>query len=384
MISNKEKKDCCGCGACEQACPYHAIYMVSDEKGFLYPQINPKLCRDCGICDQVCGFDENNPCLSSLDPKIYAAKHKTSGIRAQSTSGGAFTALSDEVLRQGGVIYGAAYDEKFNVKHIRVTDVMGRNCLRGSKYVQSNMGSCYQDVRQDLDEGYKVLFSGTPCQIASLRTFLKKEYENLIMVDIVCHGVPSNKIWQDYLYLIQQKIGHKVVAVNHREKAKTGWHHPQVKLEFDDSKPHNFHGIQSYFQLFNTNLCLRPSCLYCKFLSYARPSDISIADYWGIERFRKDFDDNKGTSMILLNTEKGIKLFEKIKTDLEYFQSDKEHCWQGRLQGRSTIPEGIDDFWNEYLNRGIKYVLIKYTDYSPVRLFVKKVKRRLRMMVGKD
>lgn len=384
MVSNKEKKDCCGCGACEQACPFHAIHMLPDEKGFLYPQIDLNLCRDCGICDQVCGFDENNRWLSSLEPKIYAAKHKMSGVRAQSTSGGAFTALSDEILRQGGVIYGAAYDEKLNVKHIRVVDEMGRNRLRGSKYVQSDMGNCFQEVQQDLADGHKVLFSGTPCQIASLRTFLKKEYENLITVDLVCHGVPSNKLWQDYLQLIQHKTGHKIVAANHREKTETGWHHPQVKLEFDDHKPHKFYGTQSYFQLFNTNFCLRPSCLYCKFLSYARPSDISIADYWGIERFRKDFDDNKGTSMILINTEKGIKLFEKIQTDLEYFQSDKEHCWQGRLQGRSTIPTGIDDFWNEYLNRGIKYVLVKYTDYSPVRLFVKKVKRRLKIMAGKD
>lgn len=378
VVDKKQQKDCCGCRACEQACPVDAITMREDEKGFMYPDINMTQCIHCDLCDKVCGFDEDNPCLSSGDPVIFAAVHKNDAVRSASTSGGLFTALSDVILHQGGVIYGAAYGPELYVRHERAETADERERLRTSKYVQSDTCDTFSLVKSDLDNGRVVMYTGTPCQIASLQTFLRTPYENLITVDVVCHGVPSARVWREFLDLAEKKAGCRVVEANFRDKSKTGWHRPQTKLIYEDGLPHSFYGEQSFFQMFNHNLFLRPSCLYCKFISYARPSDISIADYWGIERFRKDFDDNGGVSMVLVNTDKGQRLFDAVKDSISYFETDKEHCWQGRLQGRSTIHPQTEQFWKEYTKKGLRYVLVKYTDYSPFRTFFRKVKRKIR------
>lgn len=385
MVDQRRKEDCCGCRACEQACPTAAIRMKEDEKGFFYPQINEALCTRCGLCDKVCGFTEDNPFLSSEDPVFFAAIHTNTEVRKQSTSGGLFTALSDQFLEQGGVVYGAAYGENLYVQQGRAETAEERNRFRNSKYVQSDTNDTFSQVKCDLENGRAVMYTGTPCQIASLRTFLRKPYEKLITIDVVCHGVPSARAWREFLDLAEKKAGCRVVDANFRNKEISGWHRPQTKLTYEDGKEHRFFGEQSFFQMFNHNLFIRPSCLYCKFISYARPSDISIADYWGIERFRPDFDDNGGVSMILLNTEKGKALFESVRDKISAFETDKEHCWQGRLQGRSYIHPQTEQFWVEYVNKGLKYVLIKYTEYSPIRTFWSKVKRKIqRDILKKD
>ncbi len=384
MIDKKEKKDCCGCGACAQACPFDAISMKEDEIGFLYPYIDADRCRNCGICDKVCGFTEDNPFLSDGEPKLFAAKHKNETVRAASTSGGAFTALSDYVIQKGGIVFGAAYDKDMCVSHMLAENTAERNKFRSSKYVQSDIKNTYVEAEEYLKKGKLVLFTGTPCQIASLHTFLKKDYENLITMDVVCHGVPSRRLWREFLDLLEKKYHSKIVAVNFRDKRDFGWHRPQMAYEYEDGKSHSFCGDQSFFQMFNTNLFLRPSCLKCKLISYHRPSDISVADYWGIERFRKDFDDNKGTSMILLNTKKGEALFDNVKSQMEYFETGKEYCWQGRLQGRSTIHSDTDRFWKEYKKHGLKYVLVKYTDYSASIKFMRRVRNKLLRIISRQ
>ncbi len=378
MVDQKSKRDCCGCGACAQACPFDAIVMKEDDRGFLFPVIDKAKCKYCGICNKVCGFTDDNLFLSDGEPKIIAAKIKTEADRKESTSGGVFTALSDYVLSKGGVVFGASYNENLTVRHEAVTNVAGRNRLRSSKYVQSDIGNTYIEAKEYLDAGRMVLYTGTPCQIASLRTFLKKDYDNLLTVDVVCHGVPSDKVWHEFLTLLEKKSKSKVVGANFRDKSAFGWHRPQMSFVYEDGKERRLYFDQSFFEMFNTNLFLRESCLHCKLISYQRPSDISIADYWGIERFRKDFDDNRGTSMILLNTQKGQRFFDSVKDNMEYFYSDKEHCYQGRLQGRSYIHPQTDIFWEEYKNHGLKYVLVKYTEYYPAQRFMRKVKGRLK------
>lgn len=383
MIEINDKNLCCGCAACVDICSFSAINMKPDEDGFIYPSVDKGKCRECGLCEKVCHFSKDIVSLSDGEPQIFAAINKDEDIRFKSTSGGFFSGLSDCVIEEGGVVYGAAFDKAVTVHHIRAINKEERNKCRGSKYIQSNMDGAYKKAKRDLIDGEKVIFSGTPCQIAGLRAFLAKEYDNLITVEVVCHGVPSEKFWLDFLMLAEKKTGHRVVAANVRDKSKYGWHHPLTKLFYEDGKPHSFRGEQSFFELFNTNLILRPSCLACKYITYHRPADISIGDYWGIERFRKDFDDNKGTSQIIINTEKGKLAFEACKERMEYFACDKEHCYQGRLNGRSYINPKTEQFRQEYREKGISYVLWKYTDYNWINKYWKKVIRRIELIMHK-
>ena len=378
MVDQKQKKDCCGCGACMQACPFQAIVMKEDERGFLFPEIDYDRCKKCGICDRVCGFVEDSSLLSDGEPVIYGVINRDEDARKNSTSGGLFTAISDYILAQNGVVYGAAYQPDLSVATKRAVTPAERDECRGSKYVQCDTNDTYTQVKRDLTEGRLVFYTGTPCHIIGLRSYLQKEYENLITAELVCHGVPNNRMWHEFLHLAENAVGIRVIDACFRDKSKTGWHHPKTKLVYQDGKEHPFFGEQAFFQLFSTNMCLRDSCLYCKFLSYHRPADLTMADYWGIERFKKDFDDNKGTSMLLVNTEKGAQVFDRVKDQLRYFQSDKEHCYQGRLQGRSTIDPRTEQFWEEYQAKGMKYVLVKYTEFSYTRTFARKAIRKIK------
>ena len=278
-------------------------------------------------------------------PKVYAVKHKDEATRAASRFGGVFTALSDQVLSNGGVVYGCVLTDDFDAVHIRADNAEERNRMRGSKYIQSKLGNTFKNVKADLDARRSVLFSGTSCQVAGLKKYLGKEYDDLFCVDIVCHGVPSKKVWNAYLRWQEQKNHSKVAGVNFRNKREFGWRDHVETLYFENGK-----SISSrvFKDLFYGHTVLRPSCYECPYKSVMHPGDITIADYWGIEKAAPEFDDNKGVSLVLVNNEAGEKAFEKVKERLIWKQTKLEDSLQPPLKAPFPKPENRNQFWSDF------------------------------------
>lgn len=310
MIVLSSKYDCCGCETCAQRCSHKAIIMTRDKEGFLYPHINIEQCTNCGLCEQVC------PIINQAEQKIpivaYAAKNNDEKTRLLSSSGGIFTLLAEKIIADGGVIFGAKFDEQWNVVHDYVETIEALADFRGSKYVQSRIGDIYISVEQFLKLGRKVLFSGTPCQIAGLKRFLIKDYQNLVCIDIICHGVPSPLVWQKY---IQQLDIDNITHVKFRDKTNS-WKNYEVVVNSGTSEIIRETIRQNVFmKLFLSDLCLRPSCANCPAKAGKSHSDITIADYWGIEHVHPEFDDDKGCNLVIVNSEKGKDLFDSIACD---------------------------------------------------------------------
>lgn len=312
--------------------------------------------------------------------KVYAVKHKDETIRAASRSGGIFTAISDQFLK-GGVVYGCALDENYDAHHIRVDNRCGRDKMRGSKYIQSQMGDCFSCVKNDLDSGKNVLFSGTSCQIAGLRCFLQKDYDNLFCVDIVCHGVPSRKIWHQYLDWIAQ--GKKIRNIEFRNKKDFGWaaHVETIYLEEDNINSTVF------TNLFYSHHILRPSCYECPYKSINHPGDITIADYWGIDKAAPGFNDNKGVSLVIVNTDKGVDIFEKSKQDIEWRETRIEDSMQPPLKAPFRRPRKRKVFWKEYKEKDFSYIVKKYGTIKKTSIIRKvdtSVKYIIKRMLGME
>lgn len=359
------KDECTGCTSCENICPNKAITMYVDKNGFKYPKINQEKCTNCGLCRKKCPiFEKNYEKIKKEHIAIYGCKHKEDIIRKQSSSGGMFTAISDYILKQKGIIYGAVLDDEKKVKHIRATTIEDRNKQRGSKYVQSELENTFQKIKNDLIKGELVLFVGTPCQNAGLRMYLGKEYENLLQCDFVCHGVPSPLLWEEFKKFLVRKTNLEIKNFKFRDK-KNGWHTHTESVEFNNGTIDNNSKIsQANKYMFTSNLPYRNSCYECKFSTTKRVSDITISDYWGIERNFSDFDDNKGVSLIIINTEKGKKYFENIKDEIEYIETSIEYCLQPQLTKPVQKPKKTSKFWEDYHNKGYEYVLKKYTAYG--------------------
>ena len=254
-------------------------------------------------------------------PKVYAVKNINETVRMSSRSGGIFPALSDTILEEQGVVYGCILNEKFEAVHVRADNKTERDKMCGSKYVQSKMGDTYKKVKLDLQSDKKVLFSGTSCQVAGLKAFLGKEYDNLLCVDIVCHGVPSLKVWKKYIRWQESRNHAKVIEVNFRNKKDFGWREHVERLRFDNNKVVD---AWIFKTLFSSNVILRPSCYKCLYKSIMHPGDITIADYWGIEKAALEFDDNKGVSLVLINNQNGENEFEKVKDRVKWKQTKIE------------------------------------------------------------
>lgn len=367
MISVFDRKeDCCGCTACKHICPTHAIEMVSDQEGFLYPEINQKLCIDCGLCKQVCAFQNGYDVSTNFSiPEVYAAKHKKEDIRMSSTSGGAFTAISDFVLKNEGVIFGVAFDENMNVIHKAANTSDERDMFKGSKYVQSDLNDVYKEIKELLNTGRQVLFTGTPCQTAGLKSFLAKDNtEKLILCDIVCHGVPSPLMWREHINHLEEKANSKIDYYYCRHKVK-GWHAHNEMVIFKNGK-RDYKSIlsQKHKNLFYSHNILRPACHSCKYTNMARPSDITIADFWGIEKHMPEFDDNKGISLVLINSAKGKEVFGNIENELIIRRSNERDCLQPQLREPSKPSPNRAEFWKEYESNGYRYVIKKYGGYN--------------------
>lgn len=361
----EERKDCCGCSACSAVCPQNAIEMIRDEYGFWYPQIRQEKCIDCGLCSKICGFQKKEK-SKSAEPIVYAAVNKNDKRRMSSSSGGMFIELAHAVIKKDGCVYGAEFDEEFNVVHERETGFQGCMALQGSKYVQSNMNDCYRRIQKDLLDGKIVLFVGVPCQVGGLKTFLQKDYENLYLIDLACHGVASPRVWSSYKEKLSQ--GRKIKSVSFRDKSN-GWKKFSLKVEFESDSYIANQDIDPYLTLFLEKLIVRESCFHCPYNSYFRQGDITLGDFWGIEACKPYLDDNKGTSVLLVNSEKGRLLFESIKDNIIYEKSNTKECLQGPFESCMTPNPKTQKFWEDF-NRDKYKAIEKYGKVSVKRIVI--------------
>ncbi|WP_303790531.1 Coenzyme F420 hydrogenase/dehydrogenase, beta subunit C-terminal domain [Ruminococcus flavefaciens] len=313
MIILDDKTNCSGCHACANACPKNCISMVSDEEGFWYPQVNKEKCIDCGLCEKVCPIIHKWQPDDSRKTTAIAAINLNEEIRLESSSGGIFTLIAEKIIDQGGVVFGAAFSDDFkSVRHICVDNKADLEKLRGSKYVQSKISDTYKHAKEYLDSGRKVLFSGTPCQIGGLYSYLRKPYENLLTQDIICHGVPSPMVWEKYVEKRERKAASEMQRVFFRHK-KYGWKSFSMAIEFTNHTKYIRTLLEDpYMRLFLSNSCLRPSCYSCSFKTESRQADISLADFWGVQYTAPKMDDDKGTSLVIIHSEKGVNLIKSI------------------------------------------------------------------------
>ncbi len=358
MLKLASPADCCGCTACASVCPKDAIAMTPDAMGFLYPKVDESRCVECGMCLNVCAFNEHyDTSLNLSQPDAYAARHKDMSTMMTSRSGAAFIAISDRILEKGGVVYGAGYTDHFRVVHKRATNAAERDEFKGSKYVQSDLGNVFRQVKQDLIDGKLVLFSGTPCQTSGLHSYVGRRLrERLYLVDIVCHGVPAPYLWRDYLAFLEQRQGSKICWVDFRDKQAFGWRANKEKLKYV-----NGGGKMSYTFLFYKHIFFRHSCGKCHFTNTRRPSDITIADFWGWQKTDPDFNkDDRGCSLVLVNTEKGRSLFAEASVDMHIIPAKLENCMQPNLEHPSVIHPQRMELERDYARRGFRYVYYKY------------------------
>lgn len=361
-----EKKDCCGCSACANICPHKAISMVENSEGFLYPEIDETKCINCGLCEKACPILSNNN-GNFKNPDCYAAMADDE-TRKVSSSGGAFSIIAEYILEKNGYICGCTFDKNdLKAKHIVINSKEDLYKLRGSKYVQSDIGTTYQDVKELLENGKFVLFSGTPCQVAGLKSFLRKEYENLLTVDILCHGVPSPKVYRKYLNELLTSSNEKVINVNFRDKVR-GWSPTLTHTTTTTTTTYSYVQVDdTYMQLFLNNISLRKNCTDCKFCSTQRPGDFTIADFWGIENFDKNLNDGKGTSLVLVNNPKAKNIYEKL---LEKFLLSKSVPLKYAILGNRNLyaPHKVhhkrEEFFKELDKFSLKQLVNLYVNHK--------------------
>lgn len=378
MINLKNKTECCGCHACFNACPTGAIKMQEDEKGFKYPVIDKEKCINCGLCEKVCPIKNNTKVDNN--PIAYACFNKNEDIRKNSSSGGVFTLLASAIINQGGIVFGTDFDEYFNVKHIKVDKTEDLNRLRGSKYVQSDIGETYKQTKEALSKGIKVLFTGTPCQIEGLKSYLQKDYENLYTQDIICHGVPSRKVWNKYRDYRKKKDKEVPIYVSFRNK-DNGWMHYNTFFKYKNKSYKKAASMDLYMNAFLQNLSLRDSCFACHFKKNNRVSDITLGDLWGVNNILPEMNDDKGTSLVVINTEKGKKIFDEISKDIEYKEINLDDAIKYNHAMIKSVPENLnrDKFFKDLEKDDFDVVAKRYIKRpSLIRKILGKIKRMIK------
>ena len=385
MIAITDKGRCCGCGACAQACPRHCITMREDGEGFLYPVVDASACINCGKCDRVCPIiradGASNGSQAAFDqPLAIGGRHRDEAIRQASSSGGAFSLFADRIFALGGVVYGAAMRDG-RAMHVCAGNRDELSALRGSKYVQSVIGDAYREVEEHLKAGRPVLFTGTPCQTAGLASYLGKPYENLYLVDFICHGTPSPKVFARYLESVERKAGSKIVSFSFREKDK-GWHESglqmgtRAKLE-NGTEIRRYPALRdSYMNSFLEDIYLRPCCYECRFKVIPKhTADITIADFWGIDKVLPQLNDGKGTSLLLIHNAHGQALFDAVRDGFEYETCD----WRTAMAKNPTLvrsatqPPQREAFFEDLEANGYDWVARRYL--STPKTVVRKASR---------
>lgn len=346
MIGIVDNKDCTGCWGCANICPKSCITMKTNKEGFDYPIVNEDDCIKCKKCIDACPILHKSEVDNN--PIAYACFNKDEEVRRESSSGGIFTLIATNIIEDNGVVFGARFNDLFEVEHNYIESVEDIKVFRGSKYVQSKMGYTFTKVKKFLEDGRKVLFSGTPCQVGGLKSFLGKEYENLICIDIICHGVPSPLAWKKYKNEISS--GKKITDVSFRDKTY-GWKDYSFRVDFEDGTRYFEKGAENkYIRGFIGDIYLRNSCYQCKFKTLHRQSDLTLADFWGIENINKDMDDGKGTSFIIVNSEKGNHILQRTKGQIEVEKTDLEESIKYNM---SAVRASYRNTRREYFFRNI-------------------------------
>ena len=372
-----QKKNCCNCTACMNICPKQAITIKPDENGFSFPEIDRDLCIECGLCNKVCAF-QNVPITGNEPISTYVAINKNSEVLLSSASGGIFGALASLVLEKNGVVFGCAYNNDMEPEHIYVDNLQDIKKLQGSKYVQSNINTTYTEAKKYLKNDRWVLFTGTPCQIAGLKSFLGKDYGNLITVDIICHGVPSADFFRGYIQYLEDKLRGKVTDFKFRDKSN-GWglrgkvvYKKQGKVLQKSILP-----IDSYYySYFLKGDIYRENCYECKYACGSREGDFTMGDYWGVEKAHPEIETKKGVSVLLVNSKKGTTLIDELRKYLDLTESTFEQARVQNGQLNSPTPkslrrEAILKTWRE---KGYQAVNDEYYKLYKKQIIISRVK----------
>lgn len=382
-----KKEDCCGCGACLNKCPKQAIKMYEDKCGFIYPVIKEDKCVRCGQCKKVCAFQNEDVKNSPIE--CFAAISMNSEQAKKSASAGVFAAIATKVIERGGIVYGAAFDETWKVRHILVETIDQLVAIQGSKYVHSDIENKYSEIREQILIGKQVLFSGTPCQVAGLQSYLGEKYDNLLTIDIVCHGVPSNKMFHDYIKTLESKHGGRITAFTFRDKT-LGWG-INGSAVVNGKRIIIWQSASSYLYYFTNGWIYRENCYKCPYACEHRPADITLGDYWGIEKehpelLGKDgWDESNGISCVITNTEKGQVFLKQIDCKLKTSSFEKIRKGNAQLlnpckTGKRTeiIKQYEENEWNGLEKRFNTQIGLKKYSSIIKRLLPTKVKRILK------
>lgn len=383
MIKINDRSKCCGCSACVTICPKSCIRFDEDEQGFRYPIVDESLCINCGLCEKVC------PCLNDLSEQqpsnVYAFINEDPKIRENSSSGGFFSIIANYVLEHNGVVFGARFNDKWEVVHDYFESSVQLDKFRRSKYSQSIIGNTFKDAQKFLKDGRLVLYTGTPCQIEGLKLYLRRDYDNLITVEVVCHAVPSPLIWREYLksVLKHNNISLKQVSsINFRDKT-TGWKRFSLTIDklnkciLSEDSAHNI-----YLRGFINNLFIRPSCFDCPSKGGRSKSDFSIADFWSIKQFKSDLDDNRGVTLLYVNTPEGERVLNNLNVKLHELDSTKVLNIVYSNSTKEKYP--ISKFWELYNRKGLDAIEIICNKLrpNPIMSFVSRgfgyIKRKLK------
>lgn len=380
-IVTNNKKECTGCKACASACPKNAINMIEDEEGFLYPKIDKSKCINCNICKKICPINKEKENI--IEPKAYFYITEKEKDLLEASSGGAFGDIINSFYEEENtIVYGCIFDKNFKAIHIGIEAKEDMYKFKKSKYVQSNLLNTFKEVKENLTKGKKILFSGTPCQISGLKSFLRKEYDNLLCVDIICHGVPSQKLLDYYIATEEKKFGSKLESLNFREKIKQksgNYNSKNIKLTFKNkSKVIKSIKESSYMYGFQNRLFYRPSCYECNFCKINRTSDITIADCWGFETISNKYDFHKGISCIIINSSKGEKIFNKmngIKDELPLeFVVNNNSCYTKP----TTYNKNRTKFFNNLNVNNFEQKAFKLSHETIIKRIIKKIKYQIK------
>lgn len=353
MITITDKRKCCGCEGCRQVCPKQCITINRDSEGFLYPKVEESVCIHCNLCDKVCPVINQSKPLTAI--ASFVASSSDDKTKANSSSGGIFTELAKDIINSGGVVFGAKFDADWQVVHGYTTMVDGLTAFQTSKYIQSRIGNTYKEAEKFLQEGRNVMFTGVPCQIAGLKKYLRKDYPNLLGVDVICHAVPSPMVWGDYIRRFELK---KIKNINFRNK-RHGWiNYGMSVVSVDGSEVYIPMQENPYMGCFLKDYSVRPSCYECPAKCGKSGSDITIGDFWGIERILPQYYDTMGCSCIIVRSEKGKEAVKNVnmeKHSANYEDILKCNCW---LEQPASEPHDRNVFWGKYLSKQNKYKVL--------------------------
>lgn len=387
MVKLPDIDNCCGCGACIKICPKNAVE-VQNIKGFSFPEIDKNKCVDCKLCENTCPAIKKKDNMS-FKQEFVAFSNKNKEEKSMSTSGGAFYKLAQLFLEKNGCVFGAVLDDNLKTIHVCAEDIETVKKMRGSKYVQSDISNCFDEVIDKLSLNNPVLFSGTPCQCDAIKNFVMEKRvssENLFLCDLICHGVVSPKVFFDYIDFCERKAGKKIIYHKFRSKIN-GWHtHTEENVFEDGTKDDTSVESQLYKKIFYSHLALRKACFNCNYANLNRISDITIGDYWGVEKHYPELDDNTGLSLVIINSGKGKAVFSELE-NVSTTHITEEEAMQPQLKRPVQKPEIYDCFWRKYERFGFEGVLARFFNYGisgqfyrAVRIF-KRIVRKLFKMV---